>query len=82
MVKLDIKVKIEEGLHSRYAVKLVDTARNSESNIKMIHKGNIINPKSIISILSSSIIKNDDIIFEIDGKDESYVAELIKDIFK
>lgn len=82
MVKLNIKVKIEEGLHSRYAVKLVDTARASESNIKMIHKGNIINPKSIISILSSSIIKNDDIIFEIEGKDEVYISELIKDIFK
>lgn len=82
MIKLDIKVKIEEGLHSRYAVRLVEVVRSSESNIKMIHKGNIINPKSIISILSSSIIKNDDIIFEIDGKDESYVSELIKDIFK
>lgn len=82
MINFDVKIKFEDGFHSRPALSLVTIARNSDSNIKMLYKDSEINSKSIISILSASIIKDDLIYFEVDGEDEIAIAESIKNIFK
>lgn len=82
MIKLNLKVNIEEGLHSRYAIKLVEIVKGSDSTVKMVHKGNVVNPRSIISILSSCIVKDDIIEFEITGKDEVSISDMIKEIFE
>lgn len=82
MVKIDVTVKFDNGLHSRPACSLVDIVKKSNSQVNIVTKeNNIINAKSLIRILTAQIKENEQISIEITGEDELEVSNKIKELF-
>lgn len=65
-----VKVKNKTGIHARPASQLVILCKRYSSDIKIINGGNIINPKSIINLLSAGITCGTEIELEVTGSDE------------
>lgn len=55
MVRGKITVTNQSGLHMRPAAVLSKTASGLKSGIKFISEGNIINPKSVFSLINAEI---------------------------
>lgn len=83
MIKIDVTVNFDNGLHSRPACSLVDIMKSSKSEGVIVTKdGNRINAKSLIRILTTGIKENEKISIEITGEDELDVSKKIKELFK
>ncbi|BDV02485.1 MAG: phosphocarrier protein HPr [Candidatus Hepatoplasma vulgare] len=82
---MEIKVKITDpiGLHARPATILVKEASKYKSDIKLkTLNGKEVNLKSILSIMSLSIKKDDEIIITAKGSDEKTAIENIEKVMK
>ena len=73
MLELEKTIVNEEGLHARPALKLVDTAKQFQSDIKVsdLSTGKSGNAKSILSMLSLCATKGHRIKIHVSGADES-----------
>ena len=65
----------EEGLHARPAAKFVQKANKYESEIEIEFKGNIVNGKSIIGIMSLGAFPGEKISVIANGSDEEKAVE-------
>ncbi|MGO1468868.1 MAG: HPr family phosphocarrier protein [Tissierella sp.] len=86
MKKKTVILDNEEGLHARPAAKFVQKANKYESEIEIEFKGNIVNGKSIIGIMSLGAFPGEKISIIASGSDENKAVEelinFLKDGFK
>lgn len=71
MIKQEITIRCTDGLHIRPCEMIVVFLNNIESSVKIIKENTEINAKSVISLLSLCIKKNDKLTLIIDGKNEN-----------
>lgn len=83
MVKANVKVINQLGLHARAAAQLVRLAGEFDSNIKLIKmdKSVFADAKSILNILTLAASKGTELIVEIKGTDEKEAMKAIKNLF-
>jgi len=81
MIKKQLRVNIENGLHARPAAELVKVLSGFQSDVHAIKNGQRFNLKSIIHIMSTSIEENEVLTVEIDGADESEVLMQLETFF-
>lgn len=78
MVKEEIILQIESGLHARPAALFVKEASKFKSDIKLIREKKEYNGKSIMGILSMGLGKGEKITIQAEGEDEeAAVCELV-----
>lgn len=77
MFKKELTVQNETGLHARPASDFAALCRNIESDIRLISGNMLVNPKSIISILSAGLSKDTTFLLEVEGPDEKEAGEKI-----
>ena len=86
MVKKDVVIQNETGLHARPASLFVKEAAKYVSDIYIIKDGKEFNAKSIMGILSMGVVKGDTITIQADGEDEeeavNKLAELVNNNFE
>lgn len=80
MIKKELEVKHQTGLHARPAAYFIETAEKFESDINLTFDGVTINAKSIIGILSLGIGRGDLITLSIEGEDEQEAMEALSKI--
>lgn len=76
-----VTVPWREGLHLRYAVKLVKAARGFRSTIFLKCHGKIADLRSIISILALCATMGTTLEVEVDGEDEQDATQSVEQIF-
>lgn len=59
-----------EGLHARPAAKLVEIAGKYESKVEIVHKGKVVNAKSILAIMGAGVYTGSEVLLRIEGPDE------------
>lgn len=70
-MKLVRKVRVRNalGLHTRPATMIVKLLQNCKSEVSFMHKKDVINAKSILSILMLAAKKNTQIMVTVEGED-------------
>jgi phosphocarrier protein len=85
MVRRTIKIINKLGLHARAAAKLVATASEYESTIKISRKDKQVDAKSIMPVMMLAASQGVEVELIADGKDEAEAIEalaaLIEDYF-
>lgn len=77
MIKKSVTIGLSDGLEARPIAMLVQTASKFSSLIYLIEKDKRVNAKSIMGMMSLSLLNGDSIIVEADGEDEeTAVAEV------
>ncbi|KAA0965637.1 phosphocarrier protein HPr [Sporosarcina sp. ANT_H38] len=70
MVEKQFTVTDAQGIHARPASILVSTATKFKSDVTLIHKGNNVNLKSILGVMSLGIGIDEEFIISANGIDE------------
>jgi phosphotransferase system HPr (HPr) family protein len=81
MIKKEIKVSLEHGLHIRPAKEFVQLASNFKSEIDVIKNSQTANGKSILGVASLGILKGETISLRADGPDEHEAIASLEKIF-
>lgn len=81
MIKREVVVLNEKGLHARAAAKVVNVANKFKSKIELIKDSHIGNAKSIISLLILAASQGQKLELIIDGIDEEIACQAILDLF-
>lgn len=82
MLKENITIKNETGLHARPASVLVQAATEFLSEIWIDHENKRANGKSIINVLSLGLRKDHVITLSIEGVDEGDAMKHLKTLFE
>jgi phosphocarrier protein len=81
MIKKEITITNELGLHARPANRIVTTAAPFQAEL-WIHKDGLrINGKSIMGVLMLQAEKGSVITLEVDGSDEKQLLQALEDLF-
>lgn len=78
MVKAEVELKNEQGLHARPASEFVKLASKYNSDIKIIKNGTEYNGKSILHVMSMVGLKGDILTLTAEGEDEEKALEELK----
>lgn len=70
MVSRKIKISCPDGIKSYKANEIVQKSLKYQSSVNIMHKDNVIDARSILTILGAAIKKDDEIIIECQGADE------------
>ena len=81
MIKKELKITAESGLHARPASQLTNTCQKFQCDIKIEKGTSTIDPKSILGIMMLSAKKDDVVTVITDGSDEAEAMEAIEDLF-
>ena len=85
MINESIEIINKLGLHARASAKLVSTASNFSSSIKIQHNAQSADAKSIMAVMMLAAAKGSTVQFEIEGDDEqdawTAISELINNYF-
>lgn len=71
MVEKTMIVRNETGLHLRPATELSNLCLKMDSEIKLIHKGKTINPKSVLLLMGAGIKQGSEITIQCKGPNEA-----------
>lgn len=82
MIRRDVKVINEQGLHARPCRIISQVAMNYKSEIKLIKDGYEVNAKSIMGILSMAAPKGSNITIVANGVDEKEAVEELVNLFE
>lgn len=77
MTTKEVKVNLVNGLHARPASKFVQMAKKFKSKITITYKGKSADPKSIIGLLSLSVIRDSEVVISADGEDETQAVSTL-----
>lgn len=77
MVKKQVTIQNETGLHARPASLFVQTAVKHKSTIKITKEGKSFDAKSMLGVLSLGANKGTVITIEADGDDEAQAVEAL-----
>ena len=78
MVSREIKIVNKLGLHARAAAKLVTTANQFESEIKLGREQQHVNGKSIMGVMMLAASQGTLLIIDVEGKDETAAADALE----
>jgi len=85
MIKDELKIINQLGLHARAAAKLATACNRFACNIKTGHDGKLIDAKSVMSLMLLAAGQGTVLNFEFDGDDEmkahKQVTDLLADYF-
>lgn len=85
MLRQEIEIVNQLGLHARAAAKLTQLAGSYNSDVWMARDGRRVNAKSIMGVMMLAAAKGTNIEFEVDGPDEqaamNAIIALINDKF-
>lgn len=82
MVRKEVEIKNEAGLHARPATLLVKTAGQFKSDVVFMKGNNEVNAKSIMGIMAMGAVKGEKIEVRVDGSDEKEALEAIVSLFE
>jgi len=82
MIIRQVKIMNDAGLHARPAAIFVNLASKFQSSIFVEKEDNRFNGKSLISVLSSQIIKGEIITLIIEGEDEEKAEKALTFLVK
>lgn len=77
MIKNNVKVIINAGIHVLIAVQINRLIKNEENNAFIIYKDKIVNCRNITSIIELGVPQNAEITLMVDGPDEKNIFEKI-----
>lgn len=77
MIETTVTIINKLGLHARAASKLVNTAAAFAADIQVGKDGNMVDSKSIMSVMMLAASKGTDLQLRCDGSDEQLAAEAI-----
>ncbi|MBL4781166.1 MAG: HPr family phosphocarrier protein [Porticoccaceae bacterium] len=80
MIKDELKIINQLGLHARAAAKLATTCNRFACNIKTGHDGKLIDAKSVMSLMLLAAGQGTMLNFEFDGDDEKKAHNQVKDL--
>lgn len=83
MLRGQVKIINQLGLHARAAAQLVRLAGKFKSSIKLKHPDNDVaaDAKSILSILSLAAARGTKLVIEVEGADEQLALQTVVEIF-
>lgn len=82
MIKKEIEVKNEIGMHIRVAIEFTKVANRFHSEVRLGKDGIWVDGKSIISVLTLGIGNKARVILEVKGKDEVVCFKALKAILE
>ena len=82
MIKENVMIENETGLHARPATEIAKTAMKYKCEINFIVNGKTINAKSPLMIMSAGIKSKTQIEITCDGEDEQKALEELKTVFE
>lgn len=77
MLRKEVTLQNEEGLHARPASMLAQKASKFASEIKIIKNNTEYNAKSIMALLSMGAAKGESLMIQASGEDESTAVEAL-----
>ena len=77
MLEHTITIINKRGLHARAAAKLVATATGFASQVKIGFDGNMVDSKSIMSVMMLAASQGTEVQLEVSGKDEEAALEAV-----
>jgi len=77
MLRQEIEIVNQLGLHARASAKLTQLAGSYSSEVWMARDGRRVNAKSIMGVMMLAAAKGTNIEFEIDGPDEQAAMDAI-----
>ena len=80
MIRQNITIINQLGLHARAASKLVNCASQFESEVFIGRNGNRVNAKSIMGVMMLAASKGVELELEIDGNDEQICQQAVVDL--
>jgi len=81
MAEATIQVKNKVGLHARPAALFVQTANKFQSKVKVKNlttKGEFVDAKSIIMVLTLGVMKDHEVLIQTDGPDSDAALDALK----
>lgn len=70
MIKKELKITNDMGLHARPAAIFIQHANKYKSNILISKENSTVNAKSIMGVMALSVGNGDEIVLKADGEDE------------
>lgn len=84
MLKREVTLKNQSGLHARPASNFVKYANGFKSNISILHKDKKIDAKSIVSLLTGGLSAGATFTLQVEGSDEleaiDKIAEFLNEL--
>lgn len=80
MVKRNVIVQLETGLHARPAARFVQEANQYQSDIYIVKGNKKVNAKSIMGVMSLAVAKGTEIMITAEGPDELQAIEALVEI--
>lgn len=78
MKKVEVEIKLQNGLEARPVAMLVQVASKYESRIYLESAGKKVNAKSIMGMMSLGLDNGETVTVTADGNDEAEAAEAIE----
>lgn len=82
MLKKEIVVRCESGLHNRQATYFVQKANEFESRVWLEAGSRRMNAKSLLGIMSLGIVTGTTVILSADGSDEAKAIESLETLLQ
>jgi phosphocarrier protein HPr len=85
MAEATIQVKNKVGLHARPAALFVQTANKFQSKVKVKNlttKGDFVDAKSIIMVLTLGVMKDHEVLIQTDGPDSDAALDALKSLIE
>jgi phosphotransferase system HPr (HPr) family protein len=85
MAEATIQVKNKVGLHARPAALFVQTANKFQSKVKVKNlttKGEFVDAKSIIMVLTLGVMKDHEVLIQTDGADSDTTLDALKSLIE
>ena len=82
MKKQEFNITAETGIHARPATLLVQSASKFNSDINLEYKGQSVNLKSIMGVMSLGVGQGSDVVITAEGDDEEEAIQTIADTMK
>lgn len=82
MIEKEIVVKCESGLHNRQATYFVQKANEFESSLWLEFDGKKMNAKSLLGIMSLSVVTGAEVTISASGPDEAAAVEALEKLLQ
>ena len=82
MADMTLTVEHPEGLHARPASVFVEKAKDFEAQIKLVHKGEEANAKSMLGVLSLGIDQGAEITIRTQGNDAEEALDVLTEMIR
>ncbi|NIZ47435.1 HPr family phosphocarrier protein [Entomospira nematocerorum] len=81
MKSMNVIVKNKEGLHTRPASLIMQCACEFSADVQLIVQDEVVNAKSIMSLIGVSAIQGSEVTIVADGEDEDAALSHLADLF-